>query len=62
MLLQYKFIYVDGINLYEEGFEAFFCSRFYEEMEWLSRERAFRVVPLDKLLAYSSGRVSRGGS
>lgn len=50
--LQYKFIYVDGIKRYEEGVEAFLGSRFHEAMEWLYRERAFRIVPLEELLDY----------
>jgi RecB family exonuclease len=50
--LQYKFIYVDKIKRYEEGVEAFLGQRFHEAMEWLYRERAFRVVPLEELLAY----------
>jgi putative RecB family exonuclease len=50
--LQYKFIYVDGIKRYEEGVEAFLGQRFHEAMEWLYRERAFRVVPLEELLEY----------
>lgn len=50
--LQYKFIYVDGIKRYEEGVEAFLGQRFHEAMEWLYRERALRVVPLEELLEY----------
>lgn len=50
--LQYKFIYVDGIKRYEEGVEAFLGQRFHDAMEWLYRERAFRVVPLEELLDY----------
>ncbi len=50
--LQYKFIYVDKIKRYEEGVEAFLGQRFHEAMQWLYSERAFRVVPLDELLAY----------
>ncbi|MBM3305367.1 MAG: PD-(D/E)XK nuclease family protein [Candidatus Aminicenantes bacterium] len=42
--LQYKFIYVDGIKRYEEGVEAFLGQRFHDAMEWLYRERAFRVA------------------
>jgi putative RecB family exonuclease len=49
--LQYKFIYVDRIKRYEEGIEAFLGQRFHEAMERLYRERAFRVVPLEELLA-----------
>jgi putative RecB family exonuclease len=48
--LQYKFIYIDRIKRYEEGVEAFLGSRFHEAMEWLYRERAFRIVPLEELL------------
>ena len=50
--LQYRFIYVDRIKRYEEGVEAFLGKRFHEAMEWLYRERAFRIVPLEELLAY----------
>ena len=50
--LQYKLIYVDRIKRYEEGIEAFLGQRFHEAMEWLYRERAFRIVPLEELLAY----------
>jgi len=50
--LQYKLIYVDKIKRYEEGIEAFLGQRFHEAMERLYRERAFRLVPLDELLAY----------
>ena len=50
--LQYKFIYVDKIRRYEEGVEAFLGSRFHETMEWLYRERAVRIVPLEELLAF----------
>ena len=50
--LQYRLIYVDRIKRYEEGVEAFLGQRFHEAMEWLYRERAFRIVPLEELLAY----------
>jgi putative RecB family exonuclease len=50
--LQYKFIYVDKIKRYEEGVEAFLGQRFHDAMEWLYKERAFRVVPLDELLEH----------
>jgi len=50
--LQYKFIYVDGIKRYEESVEAFLGQRFHDTMEWLYKERAFRVVPLEELLEY----------
>ncbi|MFZ2055270.1 MAG: PD-(D/E)XK nuclease family protein [Candidatus Aminicenantales bacterium] len=50
--LQYRFIYVDRIKRYEEGIEAFLGQRFHEAMERLYMERAFRVVPLEELLAY----------
>jgi putative RecB family exonuclease len=50
--LQYEFIYVDGIKRYEEGVEAFLGQRFHDAMEWLYKERAFRVVPLEELLEY----------
>jgi len=50
--LQYRLIYVDRIKRYEEGVEAFLGQRFHEAMEWLYRERAFRVVSLEELLAY----------
>jgi RecB family exonuclease len=50
--LQYKFIYVDRIKRYEEGVEAFLGQRFHDAVEWLYGERAFRVVPLEELLAY----------
>lgn len=50
--LQYKFVYVDKIKRYEEGIEAFLGQRFHEAMEKLYGELAFRVVPLDELLAY----------
>lgn len=49
--LQYKFNYVDGIKRYEEGIEAYLGQRFHDAMEWLYGERAFRVVPLEELLA-----------
>jgi len=49
--LQYKFIYRDRIKRYEEGIEAFLGQRFHEAMERLYMERAFRVVPLEELLA-----------
>lgn len=54
--LQYKFIYVDRIKRYEEGVEAFLGQRFHEAMEWLYHELAFRVAPLDELLAYYEKR------
>jgi len=50
--LQYKFLYVDGIKRYEEGVEAFLGQRFHDAMEWLYKERAFRIVPLEELLEY----------
>jgi RecB family exonuclease len=50
--LQYRFNYVDRIRRLEEGVEAFLGQRFHEAMEWLYRERAFRAVPLEELLAY----------
>ena len=50
--LQYKFLYVDKIKRYEEGVEAFLGQRFHDAMEWLYKERAFRVVPLEELLDY----------
>jgi len=50
--LQYKFLYVDKIKRYEEGVEAFLGQRFHDAMEWLYKERAFRVVPLEELLEY----------
>jgi RecB family exonuclease len=50
--LQYRLIYVDGIKREEEGVEAFLGQRFHEVMEWLYRERAFRIVPLEELLVY----------
>jgi putative RecB family exonuclease len=50
--LQYKFIYVDNIKRYEESVEAFLGQRFHDAMEWLYKERAFRIVPLEELLDY----------
>jgi RecB family exonuclease len=50
--LQYKFVYVDRIDRREESVEAFLGQRFHDAMEWLYKERAFRVVPLEELLAY----------
>jgi RecB family exonuclease len=50
--LQYKFLYVDKIKRYEEGVEAFLGQRFHDAMEWLYKERAFRIVPLEELLEY----------
>ncbi|MEW5901280.1 MAG: PD-(D/E)XK nuclease family protein [Acidobacteriota bacterium] len=50
--LQYRLIYVDRIKRYVEGVEAFLGQRFHEAMEWLYRERAFRIVPLEELSAY----------
>src|SRR4030043_752167 len=50
--LQYKFRYVDKIKRYEEGVEAFLGQRFHDAMEWLYKERAFRVEPLEELLEY----------
>jgi len=50
--LQYKLNYLDKIKRYEEGVEAFLGQRFHEAMERLYRERAFRIVPLEELLAY----------
>jgi putative RecB family exonuclease len=50
--LQYRFNYVERIKRYEEGVEAFLGQRFHEAMEWLYHERAFRVVPLEELMAY----------
>jgi len=50
--LQYKLIYVDRIKRYEEGVEAFLGQMFHDAVEWLYKERAFRVVPLEELLAY----------
>src|SRR4030042_5541809 len=67
--LQYRLNYVDRIKRYEEGVEAFLGQRFHEAMEWLYRERAFRVVSLEELLAYyekqwaekwhAEGKISR---
>jgi ATP-dependent helicase/DNAse subunit B len=50
--LQYKFLYVDKIKRYEEGVEAFLGQRFHDAMEWLYKERAFRIVPLEEILEY----------
>jgi putative RecB family exonuclease len=50
--LQYKFIYVDGIKRREETIEAYLGQRFHDAMEWLYGEKAFRVVPLEELLAH----------
>jgi RecB family exonuclease len=50
--LQYRLNYVDRVRRLEEGVEAFLGQRFHEAMEWLYHERAFRVVPLEELLAY----------
>ncbi len=50
--LQYKFIYVDGIKRREETVEAFLGQRFHDAMEWLYRERAFRVPTVEELLDY----------
>ncbi len=50
--LQYKFVYVDRIKRYEESIEAFLGQRFHDAMEWLYKERAFRVVPLEQVLEY----------
>ncbi|OGD11995.1 MAG: hypothetical protein A2Y86_01865 [Candidatus Aminicenantes bacterium RBG_13_62_12] len=50
--LQYKFVYVDRLRRYEEGVEAFLGSRFHETMQFLYKEREFRVVPLEELLAF----------
>ncbi|MDD8014945.1 MAG: PD-(D/E)XK nuclease family protein [Acidobacteriota bacterium] len=49
---QYKFIYKDRIKRYEEGVEAFLGQRFHETMEYLYKERAFRIIPLEELLEY----------
>jgi putative RecB family exonuclease len=49
---QYKFIYVDKIKRYEESIEAFLGQRFHDAMEWLYKELAFRLVPLEELLEY----------
>jgi ATP-dependent helicase/DNAse subunit B len=49
---QYKFNYVDGIKRYEESVEAFLGQRFHDAMEWLYRERALQVVPLEELLDF----------
>jgi ATP-dependent helicase/DNAse subunit B len=48
--LQYRLIYVDRIKRYEEGVEAFLGQRFHEAMEWLYRERAFRIAPHESAL------------
>src|SRR4030042_5539077 len=50
--LQYKFIYVDKIERREEGVEAFLGQRFHDAMEWLYKERAFRIVPLEEVLQH----------
>jgi putative RecB family exonuclease len=50
--LQYKFVYVDKIKRPDEGVEAFLGKRFHEAMQWLYNERAFRVAPLDEVLAF----------
>jgi len=50
--LQYRLIYVDRIKRPEEGVEAFLGQRFHEAMEWLYRERAFRLIPLEELLGF----------
>lgn len=50
--LQYKFNYVDGIKRYEEGIEAYLGQRFHDAMEWLYKEIAFRVPPLEEILDY----------
>jgi hypothetical protein len=36
----------------EEGGEAFLGQRFHEAMDWLYRERAFRLVPVEELLGF----------
>ena len=59
--LQYKFLYVDKIKRYEEGIEAFLGQRFHDAMEWLYKERAFRVVPLEELLEYCQHREALYG-
>jgi ATP-dependent helicase/DNAse subunit B len=57
--LQYRLIYVDRIKRYEEWIEAFLGQRFHEAMEWLYRERAFRVVPLEGLRCEIAGLIDR---
>jgi putative RecB family exonuclease len=54
--LQYKFVYVDRIRRVTEGVEAFLGQRFHEAMQWLYRERAFREVPLEEVLAFYEER------
>ncbi len=50
--LQYRLIYIDKIKRLEEGVEAFLGQRFHEAMEWLYRQRAFRIIPLEELLTF----------
>jgi len=54
--LQYRFNYVDRIRRVAEGVEAFLGSRFHETMQWLYRERAFREVPMEEVLAFYEGQ------
>lgn len=54
--LQYRLIYVDRIMRYVEGIESFLGQRFHEAMEWLYRERAFRVVTLEEILEFYEKR------
>lgn len=49
---QYKLVYKDRIKRYEEGIEAFLGQRFHETMEYLYKERVFRIIPLEELLEY----------
>jgi hypothetical protein len=40
------------INCELKTVDAFLGQRFHDAMEWLYKERAFRVVPLEELLEY----------
>jgi len=48
---KYKFAYLDGLKIEEEGIEAFLGARFHEAMEKLYAERRFRLMSLEELQA-----------
>jgi len=53
---KYKFAYIDGLKVEEEGIEAFLGTRFHEAMEKLYAERRFRLMSLEELQAYYEDR------
>lgn len=49
---KYKFAYIDGIKIEEEGIETFLGNRFHEAMEKLYSERRYRLMSLEEVKAF----------